>query len=70
MKVEQTESYVFINSGYKTDTFNLVISKKIDSEDGRHTIARVCEEFNVARLPAAWWTCLVAVGELSWLPSS
>jgi ribosomal protein S18 acetylase RimI-like enzyme len=57
MKVEQTESYVFINSGYKTDTFNLVISKKFDSEDGRHTIAKVCEEFNAARLPAAWWTC-------------
>jgi ribosomal protein S18 acetylase RimI-like enzyme len=57
MKVEQTESYVFINSGYKTDTFNLVISKKFDSEDGRLTIAKVCEEFNAARLPAAWWTC-------------
>lgn len=57
MKVEQTESYVLINSGYKTDTFNLVISKKFDSEDGRRTIARVCEEFNSARLPAAWWTC-------------
>jgi ribosomal protein S18 acetylase RimI-like enzyme len=57
MKVEQTESYVLINSGYKTDTFNLVISKKFDSEDGKRTIAKVCEEFNSARLPAAWWTC-------------
>jgi ribosomal protein S18 acetylase RimI-like enzyme len=57
MKVEQTESYVLINSGYKTDTFNLVISKKFDSNDGRRTIAKVCEEFNSARLPAAWWTC-------------
>jgi ribosomal protein S18 acetylase RimI-like enzyme len=57
MKIEQTESYVLINSGYKTDTFNLVISKKFDSEDAMLTIARVCEEFNAARLPAAWWTC-------------
>ncbi|MEP0777596.1 GNAT family N-acetyltransferase [Microcoleus sp. ZQ-A2] len=57
MKVEQTESYVLVNSGYKTDTFNLVISKKFDSEDGRRIIAEVCEEFNSARLPAAWWTC-------------
>jgi ribosomal protein S18 acetylase RimI-like enzyme len=57
MKVEQTESYALINSGYKTDTFNLVISKKLDSEDGKRTIAKVCEEFNSARLPAAWWTC-------------
>ncbi|HEY9300285.1 MAG TPA: GNAT family N-acetyltransferase, partial [Phormidium sp.] len=57
MKVEQTESYVLINSGYKTDTFNLIISKKFEVEDGRLTIARVCEEFNSAHLPAAWWTC-------------
>jgi ribosomal protein S18 acetylase RimI-like enzyme len=57
MKVEQTESYVFINSGYKTDTFNLVINKKFEGEDGRHTVARICEEFNSAHLPAAWWTC-------------
>ena len=57
MKVEQTENYVLINSGYKTDTFNVVISKKFDSEDGKRTIAKVCEEFNSARLPSAWWTC-------------
>lgn len=57
MKVEPTESYVLINSDYKRDTFNLVISKNFDSEDGKRTIAKVCEEFNSARLPAAWWTC-------------
>ncbi|WNG46884.1 GNAT family N-acetyltransferase [Archangium minus] len=56
IRVQRTPHYAAINSGYKTDTFNLVISKRLGAE-GPALADRICGEFNAAKLPAAWWTC-------------
>ncbi len=56
IRVQKTAHYAVIHSGYKTDTFNLVISKRL-GEEGPALADRICGEFNAAKLPAAWWTC-------------
>ncbi|WP_257451723.1 GNAT family N-acetyltransferase [Archangium lipolyticum] len=55
-RVERTGHYAVIDSGYETDTFNLVISKRLGAE-GPALADRICGAFNAARRPAAWWTC-------------
>lgn len=58
MKLIKSPAYAFINSGLHSDTFNLVISRKFASPaEAQETIPRLCERFNSAGLPAAWWTC-------------
>jgi ribosomal protein S18 acetylase RimI-like enzyme len=56
MRVHRDERHAVISSGFKTDTFNLVISQRLGAE-APAVIDRVCGEFNAAGLPAAWWTC-------------
>ncbi|WNG17047.1 GNAT family N-acetyltransferase [Cystobacter fuscus] len=56
VRVEHTANHAVIDSGHETDTFNLVISKRL-GEEGPALAGRICGEFNARRLPAAWWTC-------------
>jgi len=56
MRVHRDERHAVIFSGFKTDTFNLVISQRLGAE-APSLIGRVCGEFNATGLPAEWWTC-------------
>ncbi|ATB26718.1 GNAT family N-acetyltransferase [Melittangium boletus] len=55
-RVHHGEHYAVVNSSWKTDTFNLIISKQL-GEAAPKVVERWCSEFNDAKLPAAWWTC-------------
>jgi ribosomal protein S18 acetylase RimI-like enzyme len=54
-RVEDSASYVLVDSGLATDTFNLVCRARLDAEDGAERARRAVAFFEDFGRPFSWW---------------